>query len=68
MVKCPYYRRRQAAGGDGSDHDCCGAEQSPTSCGRRSSHWATSGPSTNGCMRVVRRHVDTVEESRGVGW
>ena len=27
--QCPYYRRRQTAGGDGSDHDCCGAEQSP---------------------------------------
>jgi len=56
--RCPYYRRRQAAGGDGSDHDCCGAEQSPTP-GFSSTVWRPAPP-VGGHLPAVatlRRHT-----------
>jgi hypothetical protein len=56
--QCSYYRRRQAAGGDGSDHDCCGAEQSPMP-GFSSTVWRPAPPLGGHLPAVatLRRHT-----------
>src|SRR6476469_3671090 len=56
--QCPDYRRRQAAGGDGSDHDCCGAAQSPTP-GFSSTVWRPAPPLGGHLPAVatLRRHT-----------
>ena len=58
--QCPYYRRRQAAGGDGSDHDCCGAEEQSPTPGFSSTVWRPAPPlggHLSAVATLLRRHT-----------